>query len=303
MRNPKLDTRSSLSKTLTKKAALSTPLVKSSNPSLPSIRTETRPKVVEKLDVLTEGKSNALDVPSVRPGQESRNGTFGDSSNARIEIITSTVEKKVEKGHSGKAPGTARRPIAEEERANYNNPANKKRKIIQNDGLRSRPGIQLVGDKPLSSIIKEDRSSGLQSNPTHGSESRTSSRSGRPLSNHPINSNIKMSGVIDGTSKLTAEEEHKDFLARAKEHLDIINQKLTDNRKRVMNEYRTRLNEIDEYMEMCYQTDLKKKTADPKKKESLDKIVKDFKEQFQRMIKQSKEFEGHRGLVMHQSSG
>jgi len=304
MRRTKSD-RSSLSKTLTKKAALNNPLVKSNiAPGQPSCRTETRPKVAEKPDVLTEGKSNTLAAPSGRKVQESRNGTFSDSSTGRLEMVTNKVEMKMDEGHIGNASRNIRRPIEEEEKANHNNQVSKKRKIIQKDGQRSRPGSQLAINElvDLKSTEPLGRPTGLESNPKHGTESRTGIRDGRPSADHAIDGTVKMSGDKND-KKLTAEAEHKNFLARAKEHLDIINQKLTDNRVKVMNEYRLRLEEIDEYMDMCYNSDLRKKTTDPKKQESLDEILKDFKRQFERMRRQSKDFEGHRGLEMPKSSG
>jgi len=296
--------RCSLAKTLTK-APLNNPLVNSNiAPGQPSIRTETRPKVAEKPDVMTEGKSNTIAAPSGRTGQESRNGTFNDSSTAGLDILANTVGKKMEEGPNGNVPGNIRHPIEEEEKANHNNPVSKKRKIIQKDGLRSRPGLNLASNDSLGLKSTEflDRPVGLESNPKIGCKSRTSIKEINLLADHTDNT-VRTSGDKNGTSKLTAEAEHKDFLARAKKHLDIINQKLTDNRKKVMNEYRQRLEEIDEYMDMCYNSDLRKKTTDPKKQESLDEILRDFKNQFKRMRRQSKVFEGHRGLEMPKSSG
>jgi len=88
-----------------------------------------------------------------------------------------------------------------------------------------------------------------------------------------------------------------EFNLRAKEHLQSINKKLDEKRKKVMNEYRERLEEIDDYMDFRYKN-LKKKTKDPKLQEKIEGLMSEFKQQFQQMKLQSEKFEKSCGLVM-----
>jgi len=93
-----------------------------------------------------------------------------------------------------------------------------------------------------------------------------------------------------------------DFNSRAKQHLDNINKKLTEKRRKVMNEYRARLDEIDEFMDIRY-NDLKKKTRDQELQNRIDDLMSNFKQQFKEMKSQSKDFEETCGLVMPPSLG
>jgi len=88
-----------------------------------------------------------------------------------------------------------------------------------------------------------------------------------------------------------------EFNSRAKEHLQNINRKLDEKRKKVMNEYRERLDEIDDYMDFRYKN-LKKKTKDPKLQKKIEGLMSEFKNQFKQMKLQSEKFEKSCGLVM-----
>jgi len=89
----------------------------------------------------------------------------------------------------------------------------------------------------------------------------------------------------------------KEFNSRAKKHLQNINNKLDEKRKKVMNEYRERLDEIDDYMDFRYKN-LKKKTKDPKLQKKIEGLMSEFKNQFKQMKLQSEKFEKSCGLVM-----
>jgi len=88
-----------------------------------------------------------------------------------------------------------------------------------------------------------------------------------------------------------------DFNSRAHDHLQNINKKLDEKRKKVMIEYRERLDEIDDYMDFRYKN-LKKKTKDPKLQKKIEGLMSEFKQQFKLMKIQSENFEKNCGLVM-----
>jgi len=88
-----------------------------------------------------------------------------------------------------------------------------------------------------------------------------------------------------------------EFNIRAHDHLQNINKKLDEKRKKVMIEYRERLDEIDDYMDFRY-NNLKKKTKDPELQKKIEGLMSEFKQQFKLMKVQSENFEKNCGLVM-----
>jgi len=88
-----------------------------------------------------------------------------------------------------------------------------------------------------------------------------------------------------------------DFDSKFEKHLTTINRKLTDNRQKVMSEYRQRLDEINEHMELWYNNE-KEKTIDPERKQRIINHLYNFKMQFESMKEESKDFENHIGLQM-----
>jgi len=88
-----------------------------------------------------------------------------------------------------------------------------------------------------------------------------------------------------------------DFNRKVEKHLTTINRKLTDNRQKVMSEYRQRLDEINEHMELWYNNE-KEKAIDPERKQRIVGHLSNFKTQFESMKEESKDFENHIGLQM-----
>jgi len=88
-----------------------------------------------------------------------------------------------------------------------------------------------------------------------------------------------------------------DFNRKVEKHLTTINRKLTDNRQKVMSEYRQRLDEINEHMELWYNNE-KEKAVDPERKQRIVGHLSNFKTQFESMKEESKDFENHIGLQM-----
>jgi len=86
-----------------------------------------------------------------------------------------------------------------------------------------------------------------------------------------------------------------EFNSKIEHHLKAINKKLVYNCRKVMDEYRQRLDEIDEFMEMWYSKE-KDKARDATLKLIIDYQLKDFRVQFERMKKESNDFESYSGL-------
>jgi len=91
-----------------------------------------------------------------------------------------------------------------------------------------------------------------------------------------------------------------DFNSKVEKHLTTINRKLTDNRQKVMSEYRQRLDEINEHMELWYNHE-KEKTVDPGRKQRIVGHLSNFKTQFDSMKEESKYFENRVGLQIPKS--
>jgi len=95
----------------------------------------------------------------------------------------------------------------------------------------------------------------------------------------------------DETSKTEIKDGElwSEFNNKIEHHRKAINKKLVYNCQKVMDEYRQRLDEIDEFMEMWY-TKEKDKTTDAKLKFIIDYTLKEFRVQFERMKKESNKF-------------
>jgi len=103
----------------------------------------------------------------------------------------------------------------------------------------------------------------------------------------------EQSGIIQENKE---SDSPKDCLLLITKHLDNINKKLEESRQRVMLEFRQRLGEIGEYIDIYYTNDLRNTTDDPEKHKMLDNLVLDIRRQFEKMKEQSEAFERHEGL-------
>jgi len=103
---------------------------------------------------------------------------------------------------------------------------------------------------------------------------------------------------------LLKEVEHsrnnKNFRADIKYHLSRINKKLTENRRTVMDQYRERLDEIREHMELlCHNAS--SKTSMPWRK--VEVLLQGYRDQFNQMKEESNNFENSVGLKIPFSEG
>jgi len=105
----------------------------------------------------------------------------------------------------------------------------------------------------------------------------------------------EQSGIIQENKE---SDSPKDCLLLITKHLDNINNKLEESRQRVMCEFRQRLGEIGEYIDIYYTNDLRTTTDDPEKHRMLDNLVLDIRRQFEEMKEQSEAFERHEGLKL-----
>jgi len=101
-------------------------------------------------------------------------------------------------------------------------------------------------------------------------------------------------------------EEHsrndENFRDKIKYHLSRINDKLTENRRTVMNQYRERLDEIRDHMELlCHNAS--SKTLIPSRKYEVLAYLQGFRDQFNQMKKESNNFENSAALKIPFSEG
>jgi len=113
------------------------------------------------------------------------------------------------------------------------------------------------------------------------------------------NSNQAVCSLDTVPLTLSNEVEHsrndENFRANIKYHLSRINNKLTENRQTVMNQYRERLDEISEHMELlCHNAS--SKTSIPRRKDEVLAYLQSFRDQFNQMKEESNNFENSTGL-------
>jgi len=104
---------------------------------------------------------------------------------------------------------------------------------------------------------------------------------------------------LDPLSNQRVKEQYSDqtFEADIKHHFAIISKKLEENRRKVMNQFRERLDEIDEHNEVWCR-DTSSKLSHAGKKDAVFKWLDDFKQQVNQMKEESKGFEDSDGLMI-----
>jgi len=103
----------------------------------------------------------------------------------------------------------------------------------------------------------------------------------------------------NGSSQNTTQDEldsqgANEFESKVDQHRHTINNKMQSNRKKVMDEYRQRLDEISEHMAVWHHNE-KEKTTNPKLRLIIDEQLRKFQEQFERMKEESLDFENNPG--------
>jgi len=117
-----------------------------------------------------------------------------------------------------------------------------------------------------------------------------------PFQPHETDSNFSMPSVTqvqraavqDPTTEGMKQE--TEFDRKLWDHLAAINKKLKHNRWKVMDEYRQRLEEIDEHIKIWYAHE-NEKISDPRRKSKIADYLQDFEKQFNRMKEESNDFE------------